>query len=80
MRDGDGSLPESVPEPAPDGLEVSHAAGAGHLSADRLLGPVVLAHTGSGESARRAEMIIYDLISMNLKRIAAPEETEVNNP
>ena len=39
MRDGDGSLPESVPEPAPDGLEVSHAAGAGHLSADRPLGP-----------------------------------------
>ena len=54
MGDGDGALPESVAEPPPDDLEVGHAASAGHLSADSLLRPVVLAHTGTWESAGRA--------------------------
>ena len=42
MLDGEAAaLPEAVPELVPDNLEVSHAAGAGHLSADGLLGPVI---------------------------------------
>jgi len=51
VGDGNGALPESVAEPPPDDLEVGHTASAGHLSADSLLRPVVLAHTGTWESA-----------------------------
>ena len=39
--DGEAALPEAVPEFVPDDLEVGHEAGAGHLSADGLLGPVI---------------------------------------
>ena len=38
---GEAALPEAVPELVPDDLEVGHVAGAGHLSADGLLGPVI---------------------------------------
>ena len=55
VRNGDAALPEAVAELAPDDLEVGHAAGAGHLSADGLLGPVVPTHASSREPARSAE-------------------------
>ncbi len=55
VRHGDGAFPESVAEPPPDNLEVGHTAGAGHLPSDGLLGPVVLTHSSTWESAWRAE-------------------------
>ena len=48
VRNGDGTLSETVSELSPDHLEVSHTASASHLSADGLLRPVVLAHASTG--------------------------------
>ncbi len=55
---GNGALPEAVPELASDHLEVSHATGASHLSADGLLRPVVMTHSSSGESTRWANLLL----------------------
>lgn len=54
---GDTSL-EAVLELSGDGAEVSHAAGAGDLSALSLLGPVVLAGLSSGVAARSAGVLL----------------------
>ena len=58
MRDGDGSFPESIPEPPPDHREMPHAAGAGGLPPAGLDGPSVLPGLGSGIAASGANLLL----------------------
>ena len=58
LRDGDGPLPEAVPKPPPDGLEVLHPAGPGGLPPDGLHGPVVLADPLARVAAGGADLLL----------------------
>ena len=58
LRDGDGPLPEAVPKPPPDGLEVLHPAGPGGLPPDGLHGPVVLADPLARVAAGSANLLL----------------------
>ena len=58
LRDGDGALPEAVPEPPADVGEVPHPAGAGGLPPAGLDGPPVLAYPGAGVAAHGARLLL----------------------
>ena len=58
LRDGDGALPEPIPEAPADVGEVPHPAGAGGLPPAGLDGPAELPRPGAGVAAVGARLLL----------------------